>query len=57
MLGATTAGLRRDYYPHASVPPRMYEMTPTGKRDWLTGVAYLEGCMATHKTKTCVIFL
>ncbi|KAJ7099054.1 glycoside hydrolase [Mycena crocata] len=52
MLGATTAGLRRDYYPHASVPPRMYEMTPTGKRDWLTGVAYLEGCMATHKTKT-----
>ncbi|KAJ7691353.1 glycoside hydrolase [Mycena rosella] len=51
MLGATTAHLKDAAQP-ASVPPKMKELTPTGQRDWQTGVDYLEGCMATHDTKT-----
>ncbi|KAJ6535558.1 glycoside hydrolase [Mycena capillaripes] len=51
MLGATTAHLRDSERP-ASVPPRMEELTATGQRDWKTGVAFLEGCMNTHKTAT-----
>ncbi|KAJ7872696.1 glycoside hydrolase [Mycena leptocephala] len=51
MLGATTAHLRDSTKP-ASVPPRMDELTSVGQRDWATGVAYLEGCMDTHKTVT-----
>ncbi|KAJ7473958.1 glycoside hydrolase family 47 protein [Mycena latifolia] len=51
MLGATTAH-RRDPAVRPSVPPKMEELTATGQRDWKTGVDYLEGCMATHNTKT-----
>ncbi|KAJ6605386.1 glycoside hydrolase [Mycena vulgaris] len=51
MLGATTVHLR-DPAKGVSVPPHMDQLTATGQRDWATGVAYLEGCMATHKTKT-----
>lgn len=53
MLGATTAHLR-DPAARASVPPRMDELTPQGQRDWATGAAFLDACMDTHNTKTCV---
>jgi mannosyl-oligosaccharide alpha-1,2-mannosidase len=54
MLGATTAH-RLDSSSPISRPPRMDALTGAGQRDWATGVAFLEGCMDTHKTKTCVL--
>ncbi|KAJ7088822.1 glycoside hydrolase [Mycena belliarum] len=51
MLGATTVHLEPGVA-RASVPPNMEELTVTGQRDWQTGVDFLEGCMATHNTKT-----
>ncbi|KAJ7362587.1 glycoside hydrolase [Mycena albidolilacea] len=51
MLGATTAH-RLDSSSPISRPPRMDALTGAGQRDWATGVAFLEGCMDTHKTKT-----
>ncbi|KAK7007966.1 alpha-1,2-mannosidase [Favolaschia claudopus] len=50
MLGATTAGARTRGV--VSIPPQMNELTKAGQRDWKTGVALLEGCMATHQTAT-----
>ncbi|KAJ7611249.1 glycoside hydrolase [Roridomyces roridus] len=50
MLGATTAGALPNT--KVSVPPQMSELTKAGRRDWETGVALLEGCMATHQTAT-----
>ncbi|KAF7338960.1 alpha-1,2-Mannosidase [Mycena venus] len=38
--------------PGVSLPPKMEELTQAGQRDWKTGVAFLEGCMDTHKTAT-----
>ncbi|KAJ7093559.1 glycoside hydrolase [Mycena epipterygia] len=51
MLGATTVHAV-DQNSGVSVPPRMSELTGTGRRDWKTGVAFLEGCLDTLKTKT-----
>ncbi|KAJ7128826.1 glycoside hydrolase [Mycena crocata] len=51
LLGATTVHTV-DPTAQISVPPRMEQLTPTGQRDWVTGLAYLEGCMDTHKTAT-----
>ena len=49
MLGATTAGAV--VHP-VSVPPLPSELTPTGRRDWKTGVELIKTCMATHNTAT-----
>ncbi|KAF7974892.1 hypothetical protein HWV62_11037 [Athelia sp. TMB] len=49
MLGATTTGaLVND----VSIPPRAGELTPTGLRDWKTGVELIKTCMHTHETAT-----
>ncbi|KAF7323479.1 alpha-1,2-Mannosidase [Mycena chlorophos] len=66
MLGATTVH-RADAnrrYPRAPVvpatskpkplsrPPKMSELTETGRRDWEAGMKLIDGCMETHKTAT-----
>ncbi|KAF7302777.1 alpha-1,2-Mannosidase [Mycena kentingensis (nom. inval.)] len=35
-----------------SRPPKMSELTETGRRDWEAGMKLLDGCMETHKTAT-----
>lgn len=58
MLGATTVHAlhqRPHATPHGggvSVPPRMEELTATGRRDWEMGMGLLEGCLDTLKTET-----
>jgi len=49
MLGATRTGAL--VHP-VSVPPRDKELSPSGKRDWKTGVELLKTCMHTHDTAT-----
>ncbi|KAJ7016913.1 glycoside hydrolase family 47 protein [Mycena alexandri] len=47
MLGATTAGARTR---PVSVPPRIEELSPVGRRDWTTGVGLIETCVDTYRT-------
>ncbi|GLB43628.1 putative glycosyl hydrolase 47 family protein [Lyophyllum shimeji] len=49
MLGATKTGALAQ---SVSVPPRDKELTPSGRRDWKTGVELLRTCMSTHDTAT-----
>lgn len=49
MLGATTSGAVVN---QVSVPPLPNELSPQGKRDWLTGVELIKTCLATHNTQT-----
>ena len=49
MLGATTSGA---VALPVSIPPRPAQLTPSGKRDWQTGVDLVETCMRTHDTAT-----
>ncbi|KAF8060789.1 glycoside hydrolase [Lyophyllum atratum] len=45
MLGATTASANTQ---HVSVPPREKELSPAGKRDWITGKEIIETCVDTY---------
>ncbi|KAJ7193456.1 glycoside hydrolase family 47 protein [Mycena pura] len=47
MLGATTVGALVD---PVSVPPLEKELSPTGQRDWATGVSLIETCVDTYRT-------
>ncbi|KAI0931148.1 hypothetical protein AcV5_005303 [Taiwanofungus camphoratus] len=49
MLGAVTTGAVD--YP-TSIPPRTDELTPQGKRDWVSGAELVRTCMKTHETAT-----
>ncbi|TDL20923.1 glycoside hydrolase [Rickenella mellea] len=49
MLGAVTTGALVD---KVSVPPKHDELSPTGRRDWKTGVELIHTCMETHNTAT-----
>ncbi|ETW86588.1 glycoside hydrolase family 47 protein [Heterobasidion irregulare TC 32-1] len=49
MLGATRTGAVA--HP-VSVPPRVEELSETGRRDWHTGVELIRTCMNTHDTQT-----
>ena len=51
MLGATRTGAVA--HP-VSVPPRVEELSETGRRDWHTGVELIRTCMNTHDTQTYV---
>ncbi|RDB27311.1 Mannosyl-oligosaccharide 1,2-alpha-mannosidase MNS3 [Hypsizygus marmoreus] len=46
MLGATTAGADKH---SVSVPPMDDELSPTGQRDWKTGMDVIETCIETYK--------
>ncbi|KAF7329139.1 alpha-1,2-Mannosidase [Mycena kentingensis (nom. inval.)] len=35
-----------------SIPPKEHELSPTGRRDWTTGINLIETCMDTYRTKT-----
>jgi len=49
MLGATTSGAIVN---KVSIPPKPYELSKTGLRDWKTGVELVKTCMRTHDTAT-----
>lgn len=49
MLGAATSGA---VALPVSIPPRPAQLTPSGKRDWQTGMELIETCMRTHDTAT-----
>lgn len=54
MLGATTSGANAS---QVSVPPRDEELTEDARRDWKTGMAFIETCMDFYKgTSTCIFF-
>ncbi|KAG6878225.1 hypothetical protein C0992_008440 [Termitomyces sp. T32_za158] len=46
MLGAITCGANA---PPVSVPPRDQELTEDARRDWKTGMAFIETCMDFYK--------
>jgi len=49
MLGATKIGTTVD---KVSIPPKPHELTPTGLRDWKSGLELVKTCMRTHDTAT-----
>ncbi|KAG6890499.1 hypothetical protein C0995_007698 [Termitomyces sp. Mi166 len=46
ILGATTSGATVS---HVSVPPRDEELTENARRDWKTGMAFIETCMDLYQ--------
>ncbi|KAJ7611556.1 glycoside hydrolase [Mycena polygramma] len=52
MLGATTAGAFSPHQEPVSVPPKKSQLSDVGQRDWTTGVALIETCVDTYRTKS-----